>query len=471
MKRCGECGFDQADTMVHCVQCGHRLEGAPAPPDPKELGVMLTAALSQAAQPPSTGYLQPFLLVVALPVVVPALILGWLVAGRWGRRDGTVLAAVTLALLVGTVPWPPLCVTLLLAALASGLLLALRQSRLDGGMVLGYSSAVAWRLVASGALLGIGVGTLVPWGAAARIASLLWRVDPESVASLASPGAAAGPRAVRIDGPAVDRSRILVRVDLPTGPAVVDPDRGAPVRIEDPGDLWTRRQELLGRWIYLTRAPVVDRTYERSTVELIRARGGFKEVDRVRRIHAPVAASGGRVWLVSEPVVAGDAAVRQFVDRSLTGLLVHLCSDPELRRSYAMHHKDPLPQLMVGLLAGRPPPMPVALESYMPFQGVGDALWAAFPGALPGPLGTTMLGVYETGGPTVARLLATVRERAASPEAVPRIGLVRSLSPAEYVDREHLLEGFQERIGWSGLLWIVLGSLLLIWAIALCMEE
>lgn len=168
---CSKCGRPRATQRPLCAFCGTpygdiaqpaymqmdpaaaaraRAEGpekpVPLPPmDDKPFGFLSTRQ--------RTG-----LLVLALPALVPGLVLTFIMAKRWGRVPFAMLAADAGILLLFCLPYPRLfpVVAISLAAAAVLYLSRMAQGRMPHGIVLGYSNLVALAIILGGALTALG---------------------------------------------------------------------------------------------------------------------------------------------------------------------------------------------------------------------------------------------------------------------------------------------------------------------------
>jgi len=137
----------------------------PAPAEPKVEG-----SFERPRPTPVSQVVDSLLFVMALPIVVPSLMMTFAQAKRWGRIplaimafDALLLIGIAVSLNLNWGAGKPLAVTLLIPAalgstIAAGALMARRAvaRRLDDGIFLGYSNLVAMLLIGGGTALGIG---------------------------------------------------------------------------------------------------------------------------------------------------------------------------------------------------------------------------------------------------------------------------------------------------------------------------
>lgn len=180
MKTCLACTRTHAASFAVCPFCGHREDGKPAPFAGRASGLggadapfrgggaplaspapsfqaaggapLLDARIGAVA--PMPRWLHGLLLALSLPVLGPSLLLLWLMAKRWGRVPlGMILFDGVLFL--GASARTPFWFAANVAACAALLALYLRRSyegRASGGVVLGYSGAVAAAMIAGSVL-------------------------------------------------------------------------------------------------------------------------------------------------------------------------------------------------------------------------------------------------------------------------------------------------------------------------------
>lgn len=191
---------------------------------------------------------ETLLLIAALPVLVPSLTVNFIGCKVWGRIDALILtldAGLLMYLCRGS---GPLLGWLFAAWIASELLWLSRRDKLEQGIFLGYSNAVAMRLVAGGVLLGLGVMFALPFSPAA------WKMLPKLLTFEKSVTAGAllaaqvpQDRPVRVTDGRLDWSRKVAVVEAEAGRAFYREDPRPPLSLASLDALWERRGELVGR--------------------------------------------------------------------------------------------------------------------------------------------------------------------------------------------------------------------------------
>ncbi|MBI4859241.1 MAG: hypothetical protein HY815_03070 [Candidatus Riflebacteria bacterium] len=484
MKSCPACGFQQADTIRRCARCNADLPagaadsagpGAAPRVDPEVLGLIM-AEHARGNEAARWLLLEPVLLVLSLPILVPSLLINWLMAKRWGRIDWFLLAIDGAVLLLLSLGSPVFFLLMLVAAAASSALFVIRYPKLDQGIFLGYSDSVAWRLQLGGTLIIIGLATGIPWAAVNMAVRFVRSPAVETVESLTRGfGHDHRLRPVSLEDPSLDPAEAVFEIETPGGPQLVGRLPGSTVKLSSAGELWKQREDLLGCSVELPVSLPTDPTFERTAVETVTVKEGPRAVDRSRRLYVPVPRTGGRVWVVSEPLTGDADPVRKaLASRKVhTGVPVIVFADKELGRQFPRPDGKPLPYMGVALMPSSAPVAPVKapLWSYLPLGKGQTALWGAFPGPVPVNLEPPLAGILESSGKTNDRLAGYIRERGAAPGDPTQVRLMVCLSPWTYLERTGLLGELRTGFALSGLFWFLPGLAIVFWAIRISMEE
>lgn len=179
--RCPSCKAEGPDGAAECAGCGlifakwkareeQKAAPAPLPASPPHSPVLLSPVAQLAIdlieeearrKAPRPG--DAWLLLLAFPIVVPALIVNWFMAQRWGRLDAWMIFLDGFVFTLFSLRSPRMLAAILLAWAAAIALWFRRRQKLDYGIFLGYSNAVAYPLIFGGLLAGVGLFWLVPW--------------------------------------------------------------------------------------------------------------------------------------------------------------------------------------------------------------------------------------------------------------------------------------------------------------------
>lgn len=153
MNSCHACTLPLAPTDAACPHCGEPR---------REFDIAPILALDRKPRRFHPA-LHATMLALALPVIAPSLISTWLMAKRWGRVpyvwiliDGFILVFLSLR-----APW--LSGFFGLSLLSAMALSIVRHQRLESGIFLGYSNAVAMLIIVGGFISIVGIFLSAPW--------------------------------------------------------------------------------------------------------------------------------------------------------------------------------------------------------------------------------------------------------------------------------------------------------------------
>ena len=400
MKACPGCARNIADILGQCPFCRHifeATEGGKPVLDPELISAALAADRS-ARSGPGGGLLQAGLLGLALPLLVPTLIVLFLGARRWGRVDWLALAVSGFVLTAFSFSSTLFFVLMLVADVAALALFILRYSRLDHGIFLGYSNAVASCLILGGLLLGGGIHATVPFGKLNALANLFGSETSLTRTVLAGHDLPEGPCAVTLDASAVEPDGGWLAVPRGTGWSFRRHTSTRVQPIVDAKSLWERHEDLAGSWVALFNV-AAQHTFLRAGAEL-ELTPGAPAPDPETRVHGVVAGTAGRVFLASEPVAPADAAaataaLKTPADR--TGRLVLARADAGMAQAWtALKPGYNLPESYVLIVPGQPGAAenaPAASHAYVPVRGADGRAWLHFPQGLPVPLEDPIHGI------------------------------------------------------------------------------
>lgn len=193
--RCPNCSSEQVETAAECASCGIIFakwqlrqqrqtlppaaqaqpplshshpspQGAPqrsdAPAPLSALAQLAVDSLTARPQKPAPKALDPWLLILSFPIVVPALILTWLMSSRWGRVDFWMIVIDGFVFTLFALRSPLILAAILLAWAASIALWFRRREKLDYGIFLGYSLKVSYCLIFGGIITAVGLFMVTP---------------------------------------------------------------------------------------------------------------------------------------------------------------------------------------------------------------------------------------------------------------------------------------------------------------------
>lgn len=413
MKTCPGCSRSVADVIGQCPFCRHVFAG-PVNDKPMLDPELISAAIAAEREEADSGrsaLLQALLLLLALPVIVPSLIWFWIGAKRWGRIDWVLLAVSGGALTLFALGSSYALALMLIADAAAGALFVMRYGKLDDGIFLGYSNAVALPLILAGVLAAFGTFAFMPVAAISQLMRLYSLEDTVTVKQLVSGSAPAAPRPVRLEGATLAPTGRFAEVSDAKGAVrLVRAAALEPIAVTAPKHLWERREELVGSIVRLD-APAASETFVRTAVPMQKEVGGPKLADAGTRVYGLLPDAQDRVWVASEPVTgnADEVAKQLATRRERFGTLVVTHADPEMARAWSQRHgARPLPAMAVAVVPGAAtggaadPTAP----TYAPVEDTGGQLWVYYPAGAPiGPTGS-ISGIFEVYSERVSRLAA-----------------------------------------------------------------
>jgi hypothetical protein len=348
--------------------------------------------------------LEVVLFALALPTLVPSLLVMRLMAKRWGRVDFLLVAADLLVICVIASP-TPMFVPALLSSAAAGAVFIMRYPRAAQGIVLGFPGSVIHPAMLGGALVLGSLGYLQSWDGLGRHLqrALPPRVDARGLRALPT-GSVARVRVAALDQEHpifCDRGRCV--------------DHDPRVAVEVPAaEVQGRAASLLGGLVRVPgcspeRAFMRDGFLHRTTT----ATTAPATTDVGLRLHAPVAGTQARLWIASEP---GAAALPSG---DCEGLLVVAQHDQAFAREWSLAWgRRPLPAFALTILSGAG--VPPDLERWLPLRGGHRRAWVALPASAPRLASTR--GVVR-GGPGVEAPLAALDDEPRDGASVLAIGL------------------------------------------------
>jgi len=417
--------------------------------------------------------LEVILLFLALPVLVPSLLINFLMAKRWGRIDYILIAVDGFVILLFALRSTFATVIVLTAMAASGLLLILRWQKMPYGIFLGYSNMVAMLLMGGGLLFIIGFWQFIPWTPLNELTSAMGgekavraddlvkrRMDYNSFVVLQNATAEFEQRVYRI----IENSGYRFSPYRP----------GAGITITNPGELWERRNDLAGKMVTLQGASLSPTAVESSELEYAMSDKGTKEKDYGKRLLAVIPEAGGRVWAVSKP---GELKESEFLSQqSLSGMLVITYANRDMGRWYASRYRGNLPYMGVALLPERTvaetSEKPMKLETWVPVRGTEKTLWLVFPGDVTWALPTSLKGIYKGNlGPTKGlREVLTDVSHFQGPLGQPLV-ILAAPSRAAYIKNYDLVGEFLRGIRWGSLSLMIPGMLVILGGLYLSSRE
>lgn len=465
MKTCPQCSHSIADVIGQCPFCRHvwPAEGGKPMVDAELIAAAMAAERAEA-RIGGGALFRTFLLLLALPVLVPTLLWFWIGARRWGRVDWLLLAVTGGVLTLFALGSPYSLAAMLVADAAAAMLFVLRYAKLDEGIFLGYSNVVALPLIFAGLLGAWGVFVQLPVGPLVQLARLHGPVRAAKAADLTGRGAPATPCPVRLENTAVAAAGRIAVLVAGGKKQLVRATATRLVEVAAPKELWERREQLAGAIVELAVPPAAG-AFVRTRVTIRKSAGGSLETDPHTRHHALLPGTGDRVWIAGHPVgPGGEGHARELeTPGPRTGLLVISYGDAELAKAWsAKHGSRPLPDMAVTVMPGVAPgpESDPSRPAYLPVEGTGEELWAYLPYGTIGDGLRRVVGILEDSGERVELLRA----------ALPGGGPVRVIS-AMPVDEFVKASGLIDRISGQGLgsglaLLCVAGGLALIGLIA-----
>lgn len=446
MKTCPGCSKSIADVMGQCPFCRHIFpaeEGAKPVIDPALIAAALAAESTHGTVRLSLA--QAALLALALPVVVPSLIWCWIGAKRWGRVDWLFLALTGLVVTAFSLHSTLLLTLTLIADVAAAALFVMRYEKLDHGIFLGYSNAIAMLLILGGLLFGGALTLGLPFGALVSTLNLYALELPVRPSEFVKDALPPAPAPVRLEQPRIGEDGIYEKT--PTGFAL----RGGTGReLADPGILWRQRDEFAGRPVHLSNPTAAWQTFEPGLL------------DSSGRAVGVLDGTEGRVWIAAET----RDALKQEAPRA--GILRIVNTNTNLARAWTkLGLKLPMPFMIVLLEPVTGPPPDPAAETYVAVHGSEGRAWLKFPFGFTGELPASVHGVLEPTWPVPP----FVAHREQQPG---RAGLARVIavgSRTTYLARSPLGRALREGVTAGGMLALALGACLMAGGVLCAVRE
>lgn len=362
---CQGCGKGYEATLGRCPFC-NRPNPAPVKDAELDRKLFTAGAADLAARQRASKRLRlatVVLLALALPTVVPALLVNFLMAKRWGRVDFLIIG-VDLLVICLIASQSMLFVPALISAAAAAAVFILRHAHREEGIALGFPALVMTPAMAGGALL---LGSFAVLGSRAGLAPTIERLRP--------------PRLDRdVAAAALEGQEVLVRGDDLDWEQVVycTPDRCSD---QDPSEavelgaaeIMARRDELLGSAVTLAGEARPAATFDRAGMSVRATASSPATPDPAPRQHGLVPGTHAKLWIASAP--GGVLGAGPY-----SGRLVYVENDAEFARRYqASGQADPLPMLALTIVAGEGVETGSGVEAWSPLVGAGDRVWVALP--------------------------------------------------------------------------------------------
>jgi hypothetical protein len=430
------------------------MDSIPAPPAIPE------GALDSLEKPRLTmSQIERILLFLALPVVVPSLIINFLMAKRWGRVDFVILGFDGLVLLFLSMG-SPFFFIMLCALFASGILCILRAPKLPYGIFLGYSNAVAMLLIGGGILWLIGFFGFVPWKEI-NYHMAVSGSRRDVTARQVTDNRVSAPRKIRVTDGGLEWTKKVYRLQKPAGIVFTSSTPGKGSVLYNPSELWEKRDELAGSTVTLEGAILSPDTHETTHNEIMRKSGGVKEIDLTSRTFAYVKDTEGRVWVAAQKADALNGT-------HFTGTAVIAYSDASRGRWYSARFHQNLPYMGMALFLDHSEvpaePGVKVLDTWLPIKDTGESLWACYPGdleALPPP---PLEGVLEGHTTDTGALLTYIQKLSGHDFRGNSIQVLNCTRSTDYRKAHNPMGKALGAINWFYLLFLLPGLALTGWA-------
>jgi hypothetical protein len=447
--------------------------------NPKQLDdEAIFKALSQDNKPKLSNFpLEIILLILSLPVVVPSLIINWLMAKRWGRIDFILIAVDGFILLLFCLRSPIFTFFIVLAMIASSLLYIIRHDKLPYGIFLGYSDAVAWKLIVGGIIYGIGFFGFLPWGQFDDIYTLMTSRLDVPTRTVTDNRVAKYVTVTLTDGK-IDWEKRIYLLRSPDGPYFASYISGKEITVKDPGDFWEKRKELLGTKVTYKHVVLSLDTYKRDVYDIQLSEKGKKETVRDTRVFSPVRESKGRLWIASAPLKSDqDKEGSEFCKRtSHSGTLVKIYNESNMGRWFYSRYAMSLPYIGVAILPDaetpqQPTPMVNVIQTWVPVKDTRQGLWMVYPGELTSQPPTPLKGVLENFSSDGEKLQKYLIDNPNNEYFNQRIQSIIAISPLEYSKQRDIFGVFMKGIKWDLLFFLIPGFFIILWAILTAKKE
>lgn len=416
------------------------------------------------------------LLFLSLPVLIPSLLISFIMAKRWGRVDFILLAVDGFVILLFSMGSPFFFIISLIAMISSGLLYILRHNKIPYGIFLGYSNLIAMMLMIGGVLFAVGFFRFVPWAPLSDLSNALGSYKDATVKSIMINRINSNTK-INVVNAKYDWKEHLYKAKTPEGEKIVSMSPQEGFVTENPNELWTRGDELLGNNVTINTELSPSDSYKRNYTDIQKTKDGPKEIDSSLRQYVLIQGTEGRVWVASK-LLQGEEESEIFQRKTHSGKLLRFYSDANQGRWYNAKSGKYLPYMCVVVMPSDDAQETLAdkrkteiIETIVPICDTRSSVWAVFAGELKEMPKAPVKGFFEGHSDTASKLAKYLSEHPPQDRGTDPVYVIVCRNADEYIRNNDLTGKFIRGFKWFNMLFIMPGFAIIIWALFIAKEE